>query len=234
MTNASLDTLLWTALTGRQAAFSAGNADARRFMPDIGPLAAIRDTGTASREALARLVSEQGLLALMQPGDPIEVPGTRIAKSAAGVQMVFTGSEAALDAIAAALPDPRIEPLGPADYPQMLALATLTEPGPFCARTGDLGQFWVIREGGAILAMAGQRIATDSHVEVSAVCTHPDARGHGYAALLSRKVAGAILADGRTPILHSYANNTPALALYVRLGFAVRCAVTVTMYAPPA
>jgi predicted GNAT family acetyltransferase len=46
-----------------------------------------------------------------------------------------------------------------------------------------------------------------------------------------RVVAGAILARGEIPFLHSYAHNTGAIALYQSLGFALRREVTMTVLA---
>ena len=233
MNTGELDNLLWTALTGVQAPFALGDGPAKRFRPDIGPLAAIADTSRASLEALSQLARETGILALMQAGPEISIPGLKVVRSAAGVQMTFMGDADSLTALSPALIDPRPQVLGPADFPDMLALAQLTEPGPFAARTGDLGQFWGIRtRQGKLIAMAGQRTQTLLHHEISAVCVHPDARGRGLAALLSRRVMMAMLEAGRTPILHSYANNTAALALYRRLGFVERSHVQLTAYMP--
>lgn len=231
MENAELDTLLWTALSGEQARFALGTQNARRFQPEIGPLAAIRDFSDESMADFAALARAHGPLALMQPGEPVEIPGIELVKSAQGVQMIFAGDDAALAAIAGAAQDPRIVPLGADDYPEMLELATLTQPGPFGTRTGELGDFWGVKEDGRILAMAGQRTRTGNYVEISAVCAHPDARGRGLAGLLSRRVAAAILDGGRTPILHSYADNEAALSLYRKLGFVERARVGLTIYA---
>ncbi len=236
MENAELDRLIWTALTGEQARFALGanigSGGARRFHPEIGPLAAIRDFSEESLADFAALADEYGPLALMQPDEPVEVPGIDLVKSALGVQMIFAGGTAALDAIAEAACDSRIVALGAQDHAEMLELATLTEPGPFGTRTGELGDFWGIKENGRLLAMAGQRTRTGNFIEVSAVCAHPDARGRGLAGLLSRRVAAAILDGGRTPILHSYADNEAALSLYHKLGFVERSRVSLTVYAP--
>jgi predicted GNAT family acetyltransferase len=102
----------------------------------------------------------------------------------------------------------------------MLALATLTQPGPFRARTHELSQFWGVKdEQGQLLAMAGERLKLPGMSEVSGVCTHPDARGQGLAALLSRHVASEIVRRGEVPFLHAYAGNAAAIGLYERLGF---------------
>ncbi|MEI9852841.1 MAG: GNAT family N-acetyltransferase [Sphingomonas sp.] len=122
-------------------------------------------------------------------------------------------------------------PLGDADAPEMLALATLTEPGPFHAHTHSLGDFVGIRVGGRLAAMAGERMKLPGFTEVSAVCTHPDFRGRGYAGALMRVVIGGILARGETPILHSYATNRHAIALYESLGFRTRAELVFTVLA---
>jgi predicted GNAT family acetyltransferase len=111
--------------------------------------------------------------------------------------------------------------LGTADVPAMVELATLTEPGPFRDRTIELGVFYGIFEGDRLLAMAGQRMRVPGYVEVSAVCTHPDARGRGYAGTLMSEVMRDIVAAGATPFLHAFADN-PAIGLYQKLGFTQR------------
>lgn len=229
-----LDNLIWTALSGEQARFSIGTPRARRFDPAIGPLAAMRDLSAQSLAELGELIRESGPLAIMQPGEPVTVPGAEIVNSVEGVQMVFTGDEVAQAAAASAASDPRLTRLSEADFPEMLALASLTAPGPFAQRTGKLGAFWGVREDGRLLAIAGQRLRTGRYVEVSAVCTHPDARGRGLATALSLRVVAAIRKGGRTPILHSYADNKAALSLYRRLGFAQRIQVRLTQFAPQA
>jgi predicted GNAT family acetyltransferase len=121
----------------------------------------------------------------------------------------------------------------------MLALATLTEPGPFFEKTHRLGDFVGVRAGGQLVAMAGERMKPDGFTEVSGVCTHPGHRGRGYAATLMRHVAARILARGETPFLHAYAtthththNNHAAIALYQRLGFALRREILMTRLTP--
>lgn len=52
----------WSALTTTQAGFALGNDLARRYPPDIAPMAAIREISQASLQALT---------ALMKPGDVV-------------------------------------------------------------------------------------------------------------------------------------------------------------------
>lgn len=130
--------------------------------------------------------------------------------------------------------EPPDEPvvLGEADAAEMLALATLTRPGPFFVRTHRLGRFLGIRRGGRLVAMAGERLRPPGFTEVSGVCTHPDHRGHGHAARLMRAVADAILARGETPFLTCYADRPATIALYERLGFRTRATIQATILSP--
>ena len=67
------------------------------------------------------------------------------------------------------------------DVPEMLALATVTKPGPFGRRTIELGDYIGIRQRGVLVAMAGERMCAPGFREVSGVCTHPDYQGKGLA-----------------------------------------------------
>lgn len=214
-----LDRPVWNALSTRQADFASGGDRARRFVPSIGPLAGTRDDAPESLAELAELVPTDAPLLLLQ-ADPITLPAQlRAAMTADGVQMVADD----LSREAASVDDGRIARLDERDYPEMLALATLTKPGPFAARTPSLGAFWGVRDGGALVAMAGERMRHDGFTEVSGVCTHPSARGRGLARQLSALVAARILERGETPYLHAYAANTAAIRLYESLGFQLRC-----------
>ncbi|WP_350350040.1 GNAT family N-acetyltransferase [Agromyces sp. G08B096] len=225
-----LDRPAWSALSGRQHRFAVGDGAALRFDPEVGPFAAVGTDDDDSLALLAGLVRRTGRSVLLQRGPVPPVPGVAERLRAPGVQLV-------LDRLAD-VPDlaPEHEPveLGLSDAAEMVALARLTEPGPFEARTPELGGFLGIRDpaSGELVAMAGQRMQPAGHTEVSGVCTHPDHRGKGFAAALSAAVARRILARGDTPFLHAYAGNRPAIALYERLGFVHRADVEVVALEP--
>lgn len=214
-----LDKLIWTALTTRQAHLSEGDARARRFQTDIGPFAAAFDASNASVASLAALVPEDGDISLLEPAPPQAPAGVEVSFTAPGVQMI---TRAFARGAGKDLP---IEPLGDADADEMLALALLTRPGPFRARTHTLGRFIGLRDSGKLIGMAGERLQTDEFIEISGVCTHPDYRSRGYGAALLTTVGQRILDEGKTPFLHAYASNTGAIALYRSLGFEHRCDV---------
>lgn len=215
-----LDRPIWTALTGRQAGLATGDARALRYRPEINILAAAADDSPGALAALAALAPPGSKIATVEVAATPVPPGLTVAKQAMLVQMV------------AERPAPS-EPLdyidlGDADAPEMVALATLTEPGPFVEATHKLGEFIGVRVEGQLVAMAGERMRVPGLTEVSAVCTHPDWRGRGYAGQLMRVVMARIVARGETPFLHSYATNEGAIALYEKLGFRVRREVIAT------
>lgn len=217
-----LDRAVWDALGGRHARHAMIEGAARRYHPAYGVFAAVADRSEASLAALSALVAAHGDVAMLEAEPPPHVPGTAVVSQDLGVQMI------AARMMSGAAPDVAIVPLGEADAPEMLALATLTAPGPFFARTHRLGAFLGVRRDGRLVAMAGERMKPAGFTEVSGVCTHPDHRGRGYAGALMRRVAAGILARGETPFLHAYAANGGAIALYESLGFGVRREVLMT------
>jgi predicted GNAT family acetyltransferase len=218
-----LDRPVWNALATRQRGLAEGDAGALRLAPPYGLFAAAADHWPESLAALARLTPAEGQLALVEADPTPAIPGISIASHALIWQMVA-------EAIAPAkVSDFAITPLGEADAPQMLALATLTRPGPFFARTHQLGDFVGVKQDGRLLAMAGERMKPLGFTEVSGVCTDPNSRGRGYAGALMRLVATRILERGETPFLHTYAHNTGAIALYQSLGFVLRREMIMTV-----
>lgn len=150
---------------------------------------------------------------LLVEAGPISIPpGLVVVSEALAVQMVAERPHERIE-------DNRIQPLDQSDAEEMLALATLTKPGPFTFRAQSLGPFWGIKTEGRLIAMAGQRLRQTGFTELSGLCTHPEFQRRGLGTLLFRFVAGEIATQGETAYLHAYANNTPAIALYKSLGF---------------
>jgi predicted GNAT family acetyltransferase len=220
-----LDRPAWHALHGPQASLAIGAGRALRYEASHAIFATTGDHAPESLAALGALIGATGpAIIIERPMLPL-VPGTLVQAQRDGVQMVtsrLASPPKACDFVA----------LGEADAAEMLALATLTEPGPFFTRTHRLGAFIGVRREGRLIAMAGERMRPPGLTEVSGVCTHPDFRGQGLAAALMHYVAAQILARGQTPFLHAYADNASAIALYERLGFEIRCPVSVTVLEP--
>ena len=214
-----LDRPVWASLTTHHAPLSEGNDLARRFVSDVNLFASSREESPAAIAALANLVKPQESIFILQVAEIVIPPGFVAVKAAKGVQMVATVTMT---------PEANcgdIQVLTDADAPEMLALARLTEPGPFLARTHTMGTFLGIRIGGRLAAMAGERMRFPGYTEVSGVCTHPDFRGRGLARRLSAAVTASIQARGDQPFLHAWKTNHTAISLYERLGFRLRTEV---------
>lgn len=221
-----LDRPVWATLNGRQADLAVRHGVAIRMRPEYGLFAATPDERPEYLAALGDLVRAMGPVGLVELAAPPPIPGTEVVSSAVCLQMVAETVAPAWD-----VPFDMLS-LGDADAAEMLALATLTRPGPFFARTHQLGAFIGVRVAGQLVAMAGERMRPDGYTEASGVCVHPDHRGQGYAARLLREVTARILARGDRAFLHSYADNATAIGLYESLGYRGRREVVFTVVRP--
>lgn len=215
-----LDNVIWHALTTRQAEFAESFGEARKFVADIGPLAGLREASPEGYESLARLLNPQGTVALFLSDVYSDRQGWETVATAPLLQMIFDRAEA--PPLAQQVAASEVSELSAADSAEMVELAALTNPGPFKKRTCELGTYVGIRRDGKLVAMAGERLKVPGYTEVSAVCTHPDHTGHGYARILMSAVMERILNRGETPFLHVRENNLRAIELYLRLGFVRR------------
>jgi ribosomal protein S18 acetylase RimI-like enzyme len=214
-----LDNPIWSALTTDQSALALGDDRARRYPEDIGPLAGIPAQSPESYASLARVTAPGGAVGLFLQ-EPLRMPeGWTLVRGGVLVQMVAPQPR---PVAAAPLPDVELRRLNAADAQAMVDLAHLTEPGPFQLRTLELGTFYGILQSGRLLAMAGKRMHVPGAIEVSGVCTHPDARGRGYARQLMSRVMEEIVQAGRMPFLHTLASNEAAIRIYEGLGFVLR------------
>ncbi|WP_257234583.1 GNAT family N-acetyltransferase [Streptomyces sp. JV178] len=209
-----LDNPALASLTGPHAHFAERSGRVLRYPVDVSPWLALPHHPDARDWA--------DLAALAGPGTEVAVPAYsgsfpadwEVTFDLEGVQFVDDGIAAA--------PDAEAVPLGPADVPEMLDLVERTQPGPFLPRTIELGTYLGIRRGGALIAMAGERLHPPGWTEISAVCTDPAFRGEGLATRLIHAVAHGIRERGETPFLHTAATNTTAIRLYESLGFRLR------------
>jgi RimJ/RimL family protein N-acetyltransferase len=217
-----LDNPVWGALTSRHRLLGEGQGPVRRYLPQVAPFAALRDHTPASFEALARLSGLEDPIALVL-AEEVPVPDLFTVQLARPIhQMVGT-------ALPGPVTGPELIPLGVEDVPAMMDLVELTKPGPFAMRTRDMGNYLGIRSGDRLVAMAGERMGLEGFTEISAVCTHPDHRGHGYARALITTLVQAVTQRGETPFLHVVGENEAAIGLYRQLGFTFRRSVHYTM-----
>ena len=213
MTVHPLDNPAWHALTGPHASLAQGAAPVLRYPADVSPFLGLE--GGEVPVDLADHLPPGTVGGTLLPQALGPSPGVEILGIFPLIQMVAPG----VDAVESDLP---LDALTPADAPDMVALTDLTRPGPFALRTIAMGAYLGIRDGTRLVAMTGQRLHLPAFQEVSAVCTHPDYLGRGYARLLVSRVARLILAAGKTPFLHVVTDNTGAISVYRKLGFTAR------------
>jgi GNAT superfamily N-acetyltransferase len=105
---------------------------------------------------------------------------------------------------------------------ELLQLVNLVQPGYFKTQTPLLGNYYGIFKEAQLIAVAGERMKMNDFTEVSAIITHPDHTGKGYAKQLISHVVNSILDESKTPFLHVVENNIGAISLYEKLGFVTR------------
>jgi len=212
----SLDNPFWSSLTTGHAHFALGGELARRYPADVSPIAGLSAPDAANITALQTVVGV---------GDDMATVGRFMPRLPASWEILY---ESRLTQMirheATLLPEGDVDAsiLGPADVAEMLSLVELTKPGPFRPRTIELGTYVGLRQSGRLVAMAGERLWIDNFREVSAVCTHPDVQGRGYARALIARVVNGMTRAGQTPILHVESANRRAIDLYRTLGFVPR------------
>ncbi len=207
----------FAALTTADAPFALVHGLARRFRPDIIPFAAVPEP---SSEALLDLVS------LLTPGEEVYLTadagetidpttGLEVVSTLPGLQMRFDAASLQDEE------DPGVGMLASEDIQQMLDLKARAFPGFFGPRAVELGSFFGLRdpENGRLIAMGGERLATYTDREVSAVCTDPEYVGQGHAARIVRAVLRHQARLGTGSMLHVAAANKRAISLYEHVGF---------------
>ncbi|MFT3663095.1 MAG: GNAT family N-acetyltransferase [Gordonia sp. (in: high G+C Gram-positive bacteria)] len=210
-----LDDPFGSALRGRHRGFARAHGTAIAYQPDVSVFfahpAVLTDEAYAD---LAALAGPGGTVGLRDRTTPLPDGWPLLATYEL---VLYTGEDVAPAA------DPELVELTPDDVPEMTALIELTRPGPFAPRTIELGAYLGYRDPdtGRLLAMAGERAKPDGWTEISAVCTHPEARGRRLARRLIGAVVAGVRERGDLPFLHTTVDN-PACALYERMGFVRR------------
>jgi ribosomal protein S18 acetylase RimI-like enzyme len=217
---AVLDDPVGESLRGHHAHLARRTGRAATYLPEVATFSAPpADPGPQDWADLARLLGRGGFADLFS-STAAPPPGWEPVFTLEGRQMIWTGTGHPAHRTG------EVVELGAVDVPEMRALVARTAPGPFWPRTRELGTYLGIREGGSLVAMAGERLRPPGWTEISAVCTAPEARGQGHAARLVTTLVSRIRSRGERPFLHVAEANTGAMALYDGLGFETRKHVT--------
>ncbi|MFS8063225.1 MAG: GNAT family N-acetyltransferase [Luteimonas sp.] len=219
MDDAGLDNPFWSSLHGRHRHLAQVVGEVARFPAEYAPFLGVADAGVDVADALASLVAagESVYLLGVAPRAP---DGWLLEAFADLAQMTCTSTIDVIDG-------PDVIELTDAHRADVLALTALVYPHYFRERTMELGRYFGIymlgeRGDNRLAAMIGERLATDACQEISAICTHPDFNGRGYARRLTALLTNDVLARGRTPFLHVSHANSRARQLYERIGYSHR------------
>ena len=227
-----LDNPVWAALVGPQQDLALAVPLAARFQPEVSRFGGFPEMPTASHwVAMSALVGPGGVVSITGLVDDPPL-GWTVVYDGVGVQMTGEAVDAVSQEDVLDAGDDLVV-LGDDDVEEMLALVALAQPGPFEARTFELGGYVGVRHGGKLVAMAGQRMRPPGWCEISAVATHPDHRGRGLGRQLVRTVIRGIRARDETPFLHTSIDNTAAIRLYEAMGFVHRRQVRFVALQPP-
>jgi ribosomal protein S18 acetylase RimI-like enzyme len=214
-----LDNPIFSALATGNQHLSNGNTQIKYFSKEVAPFVGLKNNSVENFQALYALLTHQGPFVFVSVNET-DIPSPwQVLSAIPGYQMVYNGDDLPVD-------ESNLVPLTDEHIPQMLALTALTNPGPFAQRTIDFGHYMGIFEGDKLVALAGQRMNPLPYAEISAVCTHPDHAGKGYARQLMTYHINRIKAEGNIPFLHARADNERAVNIYKSLGFDIRSKVT--------
>lgn len=219
-----LDNPVWHALIGPHRSHATGRGLARHYPRDMAPFSAIVEASDTAYADLAVDLSPGAEARLFRPREEPLPCNWQQLDCFPMLQMIARGT-------------PKQAPemgtlLSVADSGAMADLVAIAKPGPFGPRTPLLGQYFGVRDGDRLLAMAGERMRLPGFVELSAICAHPEARGQGYATGLTLQLMRLAFDRGEMPFLHVRPDNAAAVALYRRLGFETRCEMVVTWRRP--
>ena len=209
-----LDNPIWESLSSRHRSLALRQDDVARYPKQVAPFLGVASVGIDAAAALESLVPS-GDTALLLGAVPHPPDGWELKHSAQLAQMLCAAPMQEVEG-------PAIIELSGPHHADVLALAALVYPHYFRPRTTDLGRYFGIYQDGRLAAMIGERMGMDDYTEISAVCTHPDCNGNGYARRLLAWLSNDNLGRGRTPFLHVSQQNQRAMQLYERSGYRTR------------
>ena len=211
-----LDNPIWWALQDDCKHLGQGSDQVKLFDPEVAPFAAIGADTPEDFLALYNRIQDEQVVVMFSPEQALDPSPLNLRANIPGIQMVFEGRVEASES------KTEIVELKKAQIPQMLTLTKIAQPGPFSNRTIEFGAYSGIYDGECLVAMAGERLKAGHMTEISAVCTHPDYVGRGFARRLVMHMVKKITREGRIPYLHVRSDNNRAVDLYQKLGFIKR------------
>jgi ribosomal protein S18 acetylase RimI-like enzyme len=208
-----LDNPVWHSLSESHKEYAISHDDTLFYDPEYCPFGAALNTKKSSN-AIAQYSNLSDNFFIV--GEKPEVPATlKIANELVCLQMMIT------EPIDIPIIDTIIK-LEESHREDLLGLVKIVYPEYFKSKTASLGNYYGIYEDNQLVAVTGERMQMNDFIEVSAVITHPEYLGKGYAKQLVAHTANTILNQNKTAFLHVYEKNFGAIKLYEKLGFETR------------
>ena len=208
-----LDNPVWFSLTDYHFNQAIDYGNVKFFHPDYGPFGAFINNADTSLaiEKYAELIKDFFIV-----GDKPKMPlHFKEPIEYIGLQMIIYNK------IDNPITETIVE-LTKSHYNDLIDLVKLVYPAYFKSKTNELGQYYGIYKGKKLVAVTGERMQTNNFIEISAVITHPDHTGKGYAKQLITHTVEGVLKKNKIPFLHVDETNLGPIQLYKKLGFITR------------
>ena len=208
-----LDNPVWYALTEHQYNYAKDYGNVKFYKPDYAPFGAFINDADSSIaiEEHSKLIDDFFIVA-NKPKMPSHFDNP---KEYIGLQMIRR------EPIDYPITETIIE-LTDAHYNDLIELIKRVYPEFFKSKTPQLGKYFGIYKNNKLVATVGERMQTKNFIEISAVATHPEHTGNGYAKQLITHITDRIFKKNKIPFLHVDQTNTGPIQLYKKLGFELR------------
>lgn len=211
--NSKLDNPVWSSLSETHQSYAVDYGNLKCYHPDYCPFG-----GFVKNNKMAKAVDEYSALVnrfFIVGEKPVISNLLQINKEVICLQMII------YNPIDRVINDPIVK-LTDEHIDVLYELVNLVQPGYFKKKTALLGNYYGIFKNDELVAVTGERMQMMDYIEVSAVVTHPDHTGKGYAKQLVTHTVNEIFKQNKTPYLHVIETNIGAIQLYDKLGFTIR------------
>jgi ribosomal protein S18 acetylase RimI-like enzyme len=208
-----LDNPVWFTLSETHQNFAVDYGSVKFYHPDYCPFG-----GFEKGNAIAKSIDEYSMMvdSFFIVGEKPELSNLLdLKKELVCLQMIVCNP------IDIAINDPIVK-LIDQHIDALYELVNLVQPGYFKKKTALLGNYYGILKNGELVAVTGERMQMNDFIEVSAVVTHPNHTGKGYAKQLVIHTVNEIFKQNKIPYLHVIEDNKGAIQLYEKLGFTIR------------
>lgn len=215
-----LDNPVWNALMTTHQEFAIGTPVAKRYPANVLPFVSFSPIAVNPLGSLDNVMNGTEVVCIVGNLPELPVSWTILNELVCNQMVCKELKEVKKDQSI------QLSKLGQKEEIEMFELINGIQPGFYKDHTASVGNYFGIRVNGTLAAMAGERFKMTGMTEVSAVCTHPDFTGKGFAAQLVSTVCKNIIEQGNLPFLHVLSSNSRAIQLYERLGFVTRRCIT--------